>query len=393
MPKKSDIQWCDTTVNPVMGCRPCELFPNPNYVMEMIDMVLIRSGIESWYAGRAREMLELELEVAWDQLIEEIGTPGEGHKKSLSLTNIWHLRKRFETSVADEHGKAAGALACSVIEQKVVCYAARLHLNKGYSIINPTRTPNSGYAPTFEQVKPFAGRIQVAAKYSDLLGESREGEPWLNGLPRIIFVSDMGDAFSRKADFAHLQNEVESMRTDAGIRHIYLWLTKRPENMAEFAESIGGMPANVCAMTSVTNHDVLYRVDQLREVRAQSRGLSLEPQWSDISGDIDLNGIDWVIVGGQSGARATVTPFPIEWAHRMLARCREQGVAFFCKQLGSRPTRGGTDVQLKDRHGGDWSEWDESLRVRDFPAYFHAYLREDAHDVEVAAPPAANVAN
>jgi len=309
MSLSTKIQWCDTTINPLMGCLGCELFPKPKVVLEAIDRLLIEEQVKGWSSGRARQLYKRLLEVAWQQLIDAIGEPGPGHKNTLTLTNIWHLRERFEQRVAAEHGTVAGELARRVVERRMKCYAAKLHLNKGYSIVNPTRTPNPGYAPTFEQITRFEGRTRKAAKLPDLFGKERPKEPWLNGLPRLIFLSDMGDALSRKGDFDFCRKELKEVRTEAGQRHLWLWLTKRPEHMQQLADSIGGMPANVCAMTTVTSHDTRDRVDQLRQVDAPVRALSLEPLWTDVSDALDLTGIHWVIVGGESGARNSVEPF------------------------------------------------------------------------------------
>ncbi len=183
----------------------------------------------------------------------------------------------------------------------------------------------------------------------------------------------MGDAFSSKQDFGYLGNEVMAFRTAEGQRHLWLWLTKRPHIMGQFAELIGGFPSNVCAMTSVTSSRNLSRVDALRTVDAQVRGLSIEPLWEPVADRIDLTGIDWVIVGGESGAKANVKPFHLEWASQLRDLCEKQGVAFFMKQMGRRPVHKGVELELKDAHGGDWSEWPPELRVRDMPSYFHDY--------------------
>jgi protein gp37 len=188
----------------------------------------------------------------------------------------------------------------------------------------------------------------------------------------MIFVSDMGDAMSTKGLFPFLKQEATHLSTDKGRRHLWLWLTKRPHIMRHFAEEIGGLPENVCAMTTVTGPDALHRVDELRQTKAACRGLSIEPLWERIPPeDLDLTGIDWVIVGGESGARDVVEPFHVEWAEELREHCRKAGVAFFVKQLGSKPFMNGKPLVLADRHGGNWDEWPRKLRVREFPAYFH----------------------
>ena len=143
--------------------------------------------------------------------------------------------------------------------------------------------------------------------------------------------------------------------------------------MRLFAEQMGGLPENVCAMTTVTSERTLGRVDELRRIKAAVKGLSVEPLWSPVADKIDLAGIDWVIVGGESGGMDRSEPFPIEWARDLRYRCDEEGVAFFCKQLGRIPTVGGGELKLRHSHGGDWDEWPADLRVREFPQYFHDY--------------------
>jgi len=198
----------------------------------------------------------------------------------------------------------------------------------------------------------------------------------------MIFVSDMGDALSAKAGFSFLKSDLmPAINSESGKRHLWLWLTKRPDRMAEFSQDIDGFPANVCAMTTVTASDTLERIDQIRKVRAAVRGLSLEPLWERIAPKkLNLSGIDWVIVGGESGSGDLTRPFALEWAEELREHCENKGVAFFLKQLGRNPSRDGKIFKLQDKHGGDWSEWDKSLRIREFPTYFHRYRTEDMRE-------------
>lgn len=231
-----------------------------------------------------------------------------------------------------------------------------------------------GYAKTFERVTRFPDRMSQYARMADLSGTDRTEKPWLNGLPRLIFVSDMGDAFSSRADFDYLEREVEkSVLTEKGQRHLWLWLTKRPDAMASFASQIGGFPPNVCAMTTITSSKQLGRVSRLQQVDAHSRGLSIEPLWDSVADRVDLDGIDWVIVGGESGAKAKAKPFQLEWARELKQRCQEEGVAFFLKQLGRRPMDENEELKLTHQHGGNWDEWPLDLRLREMPASFRDY--------------------
>lgn len=361
------IQWANSTVNPLMGCRGCELFPSPEKILAQIDKALAE-----YYRrpdpGQSRKVYRRLIEKAYRQ----IASPRRGHSKAVSTSNIWHLRKEFIKEVRSELGRVAARQAELAIYQALTCYAAKLHLNKAESIVNPTRGANPGYAPIFEAVTQFPGRVWKMARASDLRGKSDPKKPWIDDCPRLIFVSDMGDAFSRESDFSFLEDEVVApIRSPEGQRHVWLWLTKRPERMARFGDRIGGFPDNVCAMTTLTGPDTMDRIDQLREVDASVRGLSVEPLWARIPPDqLNLDGISWLIVGGESGRYDAVRPFDLGWARELRDLCRERNVAFFLKQLGRRPTDGERELRLRDTHGGDWSEWPEDLRVREVPEAF-----------------------
>lgn len=374
----TNIQWCDSTINPIMGCHGCELLPTPEKLLAAIDRACLLAGISGWTKGTAKSLFGEVLAQVWATLEESETGPGEGHQNGLTTTNLRHLRKRMKRRASELFSTKAGRLILATIEKSLKCYAAQLHANRGFDLENPQRGVNVGYAPTFETITRFPSRTEAAVHWSDLTGIERDEKPWLNGLPRLIFVSDMGDAFSRKQDFEFLRSEMAAFQTAEGQRHLWLWLTKRPDVMRQFVDNIGGFPANVCAMTTVTSAKTLSRVDALREVNAAVRGLSLEPLWEPLADKIDLTGIDWVIVGGESGARANVELFPVEWAIELRDRCREEGVAFFLKQLGRRPSLQGNEFKLRHQHGGDWFEWTRVLRVREMPEYFYSYADQIA---------------
>ena len=348
-----------------MGCGGCELFPPPSEVVDSTNAALAKIGIKLDTRPLLNELI--------NEGYSEIASPGKGHRNKLTTTNIYHVRDRLGKVVAGLHGRDAGKVAVESIKSRVTCYAAKLHLNRGESIINPGRTPNKGHAPSFEQLTKFGGRIATASGWDDLLGLPRPGSPWKDGLPRMIFVSDMGDAMSAKGLFPFLKQEVTHISTDKGRRHMWLWLTKRPHTMSRFAEEIGGFSENVCAMTTVTGLESLHRVDELRQIKAPCRGLSVEPLWERIPPELlDLTGIDWLILGGESGGTRT---FDLAWAEELREHCRSNGTAFFMKQLGRNPVSEGKPIRLEDKHGGDWSEWPEHLQVREFPQYFHQYRK------------------
>ena len=249
-------------------------------------------------------------------------------------------------------------------ENRRSCYAAILHHRHGG--INP------GYATQFDQVERFPGRMAKAARLSDLTGLRRQHKPWLDGRPRIIFISDMGDALSKAVSFEYLEAEIiDNVISPAGRRHMWLWLTKQPQRMAEFSTWLAdwdvAWPTNLWAGTTVTTDKTVGRLDELFKVGNERtvRLVSVEPQLESIDLRRHLPGLDWVIQGGESGSDAR--SFDMAWARQMRDHCREAGVHYFFKQLGSNPFSEGKPLGLKKRDGSDWSEFPEDLRVREVP--------------------------
>lgn len=380
----TSIQWADTTVNPVMGCGGCELFPTPEKVLQAIDKAMSEVGSKISSRTIFKDLVQ--------NAFQRIDKPLEGHKNVVNTTNIWHLRKQFLDHVVKEEGKVVAAAAEKAIKQSITCYAATLHFNKGQKITKPEYLGHKGHAPIFESIRRYEGKCAAVARLQDLLGRSNPKTPWKDRLPRLIFVSDMGDALSSKSDFEFLERDlIPAVTSKKGKRHLWLWLSKRPERMAQFAEEIGGLPENMCAMSTLTGPDEenLNRLKALKSVRATSRGLSIEPLWGRIpASKLDLTGIDWVIVGGESGAGLAHTrPFALEWAEEIRDHCRKHGVAFFLKQLGRNPSRDGKVFKLRHTHGGNWDEWpDDALKVREFPAAFHDYRRDEMKDSNKLRP-------
>jgi len=142
--------------------------------------------------------------------------------------------------------------------------------------------------------------------------------------------------------------------------------------MAKFCDRLNqrgiAWPDNLVAMTSVTSGSTLRRIDQLRKVNCRFRALSVEPLWESVR--MNLDGIDWVIVGGESSCDDH--EFDLQWAREIRDQCRQEGDAFFLKQLGSLPVDHGQSLKLMDRRGGDWDEGLKDLCVREFPAAFAA---------------------
>lgn len=156
------------------------------------------------------------------------------------------------------------------------------------------------------------------------------GEPHRWRTPRIVFVNSMSDLFHARVPISFIRDVFEVCRETP--QHTYQVLTKRSLRLRRVAEKLE-WPSNVWMGVSVEDAAALHRVSHLREVPAAVRFLSCEPLIGPLDG-LDLDGIHWVIVGGESGHRHR--PMDVEWARGIRDACTAAGVAFFFKQWGGR---------------------------------------------------------
>jgi protein gp37 len=152
--------------------------------------------------------------------------------------------------------------------------------------------------------------------------------------PRMVFVNSMSDLFHEEVPDGYIRDVVHVMRT--ANWHTYQVLTKRSERMRDVLNSTlqeAAKEPHIWWGVSVENRKHgLPRVDDLRATGAQVRFLSIEPLLEDL-GVLDLQGIDWVIVGGESGNRKP-RPMHKPWVRSIRKQCRKAGVPFFFKQWG-----------------------------------------------------------
>jgi len=180
-------------------------------------------------------------------------------------------------------------------------------------------------------------------EYTEHEGEINRPLSWKR--PKKIFVNSMSDLFHRDAteEFV-LRCFGVMMRADW---HIYQVLTKRPERMARFSRNFESrlghaIPGHIWMGTSVEDDTVVDRIDRLREVCCSVRFVSFEPLLGKIA-DVDLSGIDWAIIGGESGRGHR--PVKEEWGAKLIKECKRQGVRVFFKQWGGiRPKSGGREI-------------------------------------------------
>lgn len=149
---------------------------------------------------------------------------------------------------------------------------------------------------------------------------------WRSG--RMIFVNSMSDLFHKEVPLEFIRRVFETMAVTP--QHTYQILTKRAERLDELASELI-WPHNVWMGVSVENAEYLYRVDHLRRTRAAIKFLSLEPLLGPLEA-MNLDGIDWVIAGGESGPGAR--PMDPSWVRSIRDQCQLAEVAFHFKQWG-----------------------------------------------------------
>jgi len=172
-----------------------------------------------------------------------------------------------------------------------------------------------------------------AAGYEDgfalrLMPERLE-QPLRRRKPTVYFVNSMSDLFHEDVPDEYIDRVMEVITKTP--QHTYQILTKRAERIRDYFSS-RPVPSNVWLGVSVEDRKYgLPRIPYLRSVAAKVRFLSVEPLLEDL-GEFDLSGIDWVIVGGESGYKAR--PMKMEWVRNVQAECDAAQVPFFFKQWG-----------------------------------------------------------
>jgi len=153
--------------------------------------------------------------------------------------------------------------------------------------------------------------------------------------PKMIFVNSMSDLFHDSVPEDYIKQAFEIMLT--AHWHTFQILTKRAERLARLAPKLP-WPKNVWQGVSVENQTYVKRISYLRKVPSAIRFLSLEPLLGPI-GDLPLDGVSWVIVGGESGPRHR--PIRVEWVRDIKKKCIAANVPFFFKQWGGRTPKSG----------------------------------------------------
>jgi len=214
------------------------------------------------------------------------------------------------------------------------CYAMRLVNTR--QVLNP-KSPRYGHP--FDEVMLHYDRLDQPSRWRS---------------PRRIFVDSMSDLFHRDIPDEFIGRIFDEMERNE--RHVFQVLTKRAERMKRFVNrrySNAKCPAHVWLGVSIENIDYAWRETMLRGTNAAVRWISAEPLIGSLA-KLDLDGIDWLVAGGESGPGAR--PMQEAWVRELRDRCvAAKRVAFFFKQWGGvRKKRGGAEALLDGRR---WTEY------------------------------------
>ena len=168
--------------------------------------------------------------------------------------------------------------------------------------------------------------------------------------PRLVFVNSMSDLFHESVPSEFIESVFSTMNISP--THTFQVLTKRPERINELSSGLT-WTSNIWLGVSIESGRWLSRLDELKGTSARVKFLSLEPLLGPLSG-INLDGIDWVIVGGESGPGAR--PMKAQWVREIRDNCQQNATPFFFKQWGG---------VLKKRTGRtlDGRTWDQMPRT------------------------------
>jgi protein gp37 len=171
---------------------------------------------------------------------------------------------------------------------------------------------------------------------------------------RMVFVNSMSDLFHAKVTATFIHDLIEVIRETP--QHTYQVLTKRAARARKLSANID-WPDNLWLGVSVEDMKVAHRVDDLRQIPAKVRFLSCEPLLGPLS-ELNLEGIDWVIAGGESGMGAR--PMEVAWARAIRDNCATHQVPFFFKQWGGRSPK----AKGRELDGRYWDEMPQLTGTR-----------------------------
>ena len=213
------------------------------------------------------------------------------------------------------------------------------------------------YAERMSKRLKGMGVEKYSAGFAVRVHERLLSQPLSWRTPRLVFVNSMSDLFHEAVSDRFIQDVFAVM--NQASQHTFQILTKRPERVAQMNQCLS-WTSNVWMGTSIESSRWMYRANYLKDTSAHIKFLSLEPLLGPLS-DLSLSGIDWVIVGGESGPGAR--PMHGAWAREIRDNCLQTMVPFFFKQWGGVHKKK-TGRTLDNR---TWDELPGNHNVRDKP--------------------------
>ena len=216
--------------------------------------------------------------------------------------------------------------------------------DKTWNPITGCTKKSAGCAHCYAEVMAQRLKAMHLEKYRNgfelTLHEDNLEEPLLWKKAHNIFVCSMSDIFHENVPFEFVDRIMDTIKRTP--QHRYQILTKRSERMKEYFQT-REVPQNVWLGVTVECESSKIRIDHLRDLKATVKFLSCEPLIEDL-GELNLDGIDWIIVGGESGSKAR--PMKLEWVINIKQQVEQQGAAFFFKQWGT----WGSDGIKRNKH-------------------------------------------
>ena len=208
------------------------------------------------------------------------------------------------------------------------------------------------YAERLSKRLRAIGVDKYRAGFSIAVHESTLKDPLKWRKPRLVFVNSMSDLFHKSVPLAFIKSVFDVM--NRASQHTFQVLTKRPSRVAKVDAQLNWTP-NIWLGTSIESERWLGRLTWLKQTSARTKFLSLEPLLGPLP-DIQFEGIDWVIVGGESGPGAR--PMEADWVRALRDNCVKHSVPFFFKQWGG-VFKKRTGRTLDNR---TWDQMPESIR-------------------------------
>jgi len=188
---------------------------------------------------------------------------------------------------------------------------------------------------------------------------------WRDG--SLIFTCSWSDWFIEEAD-GWRDEAWEIIRQTP--QHTYQILTKRPERIEEHLPKWFETLDNVWLGVSIESEEQAGRLEYLKDLPCITFA-SFEPLFGPIEWNNTMNGLDWCIIGGESGndtGKYRYRPMELEWGLDLVEGANSNGVPCFVKQLGTYQAK---QLAHKDRHGGNFDEFPEEFKVREFPMVYY----------------------